>query len=583
MVPRWAILSPQGQKKTSVEGVPLSVLVAAPSRLPWLSEERPTLNCTTAKTTEKYSCNTFDTPKNGDFSFCDGLWNSYGFGAWGKPKGNVQLATTWQKNSAQFNEVLGKYLQSQGEASSGSEVLDGQLLKRFLSKDVKYLFGAQDNVTCTAETCGSTCGAMVEGTSRLQRGLNYMGHLKKAGGAANFAIFKAAHNRLGVFLSARFAEATWKLLVRPNFLSLPRVVLSEGYDVADLERGGLIFTPQECAVFCLGTEGCMNFAYHGLLGSCHFKDKCITADDVMVEVGTDRAEWMTFYLPCTPPAIQQEYESVDPNNQVDYLYKSTERAVLDQGPITVGGARLDRTYTVYECESLCDLDEHCSSFSFGLGECILRNKCVAADAPLVDKLSTNARFKTFYKPCTKEGKKVTAPSQHQPLVSSTTVWGETERVVLDEGNGIANGVFTDRSFTLEHCKAACDKNPSCKSIAFGRGLCWLKDKCLKGTEPIVDPFAQNAIYQSYFKTGCGAGAGAQPDIKLFLASPNFGGSSLGLLPSPLAAAAVACSVAAASAFVGLAWKRTSDWRGAANQDRMLLMTDSFQQDAQQVE
>merc|ERR1719482_2346206 len=126
------------------------------------------------------------------------------------------------------------------------------------------------------------------------------------------------------------------------------------------------------------------------------------------------------------------------------------------------------TDDVAVCASKCDMNEKCKSFTVGGGGCWLKDKCLTGSEPSVQN-----GYKTAYKPddiCLPNG------------------WFMMN-VVVEEGNTIEH-VATDDAAV---CASKCDMNEKCKSFSFGIGGCWLKDKCLTGSEASV----QNGYKTAY--------------------------------------------------------------------------------------
>ena len=57
-------------------------------------------------------------------------------------------------------------------------------------------------------------------------------------------------------------------------------------------------------------------------------------------------------------------------------------------------------------------------------------------------------------------------------------WSSLDNIAEHEGNSV--GDYSEK--TLEECHDLCNDNDRCNSIAFGKGACHLKDKCIDPSE-----------------------------------------------------------------------------------------------------
>ena len=73
------------------------------------------------------------------------------------------------------------------------------------------------------------------------------------------------------------------------------------------------------------------------------------------------------------------------------------------------------------------------------------------------------------------------------------IWKTLNGVAETEGRTVGKS----SGQTLEQCKALCDGNKQCHSIAFGGkdNQCYLKDKCISPSEPKKD----RKNFQTYYK------------------------------------------------------------------------------------
>mmetsp|Transcript_179105 Transcript_179105/g.568247 ORF Transcript_179105/g.568247 Transcript_179105/m.568247 type:complete len:695 (-) Transcript_179105:110-2194(-) len=169
---RWAALSQEGTDgRTALRGLPLRIVVVSPPTLLYLSPERPAASCRgTGETGPEHLCSEFGTP-SGELkgqAACGWEWDDYGLGLGGLQKAGGATGSVRRVASDYLHEALD---------ISDTEVA-AVIRSRFETKDIRFLFGAKETEPCDRGSCPDSCAAMLEGSNRLQRGLNFMSHLK---------------------------------------------------------------------------------------------------------------------------------------------------------------------------------------------------------------------------------------------------------------------------------------------------------------------------------------------------------------------------------------------------------------------
>mmetsp|Transcript_42006 Transcript_42006/g.132725 ORF Transcript_42006/g.132725 Transcript_42006/m.132725 type:complete len:276 (-) Transcript_42006:124-951(-) len=184
---RWSIFSPQGTQGTTLSGIPLTIVLGSPSSVTYLSKSRPAVSCTLSwDNNMDHNCTDFQDPEDDDnrLKTCGGKWDLYAFGIEGLDWDNTKPGTL----RGDVADYLHKYIKD-------DNLLDQTLKDRFASKDLVFQFGDQDTKDCRKGECADDCAAMLEGNTRLQRGLNYMWYLKWAlpGYTPTYSVFKGGH------------------------------------------------------------------------------------------------------------------------------------------------------------------------------------------------------------------------------------------------------------------------------------------------------------------------------------------------------------------------------------------------------
>jgi len=285
---RWAAMSPEGAYGVTMRKfLPLVIIASSPSTFLYLSEERPDSACVPDEDQGQYwSCNGFSVPSLGQD--CDSKWNQYASGLGG---------LHWRASSPGHTRyVANKYLQKSIDATSNSEV-SKQIRGRWATKDVRYLFGAMDTKHCDVSACSNECEHMLTGKNRLQRGLNFVSHLKREfhGFEPLWGIFNFGHDHIRAFSSHYFI--TWALpYANKKYRVTDRVVVDKGAPVGDyVDR---FYAAWECMDKCDRTSGCHSFMYIPIAGQCFLKDRCVDSSSPIVSPDSGEHEYQTYWKPC---------------------------------------------------------------------------------------------------------------------------------------------------------------------------------------------------------------------------------------------------------------------------------------------
>lgn len=226
LVSRWAVFSPIDT---------IRVIVADGSSYLYLDDTRPAASCTPMHDTGvNHSCAAFATPSEARIGDCD-EWNDYKYGI-----DNLADLST--------NVYVAKIVDG-GPAALKATV------DRFLQKDLRFIIGDQDICNCRATgyanskqycfpagtACAPTvypgccdtypdtttdnamsvaCSAMLEGSNRLQRALNYCDYLSRLSGQGSAwprrDFFVGGHNNSAFYASAAFNRWAFGLPSRRN-------------------------------------------------------------------------------------------------------------------------------------------------------------------------------------------------------------------------------------------------------------------------------------------------------------------------------------------------------------------------------
>jgi len=298
---RWAVMSPEGANGvTRYRGhhLPLTIIVSSPSSVIYLSEERPASTCRPDQDQgPQWSCNNFSIP--GPESNCGSKWDTYGAGIGGLYEG----ASSEGKIRYQANAYLMRSISPYDRSAAG---VRNEVRSRWATKDVRFMFGEWDIWHCDIGACANDCEFMLQGTSRLQRGLNYMSYLKQEFPDSQplWGVFHHGHNYRGAYSSHLFT--TWALPYD-----------SKGYSVMDREIadvGGdkgifvdVFYAAWECMEKCDSTPGCNSFSYNPIWGNCYLKDKCVSSTSLLVSPKEDCWEVCRSSTDCREDCMLQTY------------------------------------------------------------------------------------------------------------------------------------------------------------------------------------------------------------------------------------------------------------------------------------
>lgn len=149
--------------------------------------------------------------------------------------------------------------------------------KRFATKDVRFLLGEYDSVSCIPGACDQSCVEEIQGADRLQRGLNYMSHLREAlpGYVPVWGVYHDPqyfrHYHFGAWMSSHFQS--WAFLEREP--TKPRSGPAEAWRNAPaiscpvgkasewlLEHPDRCHTPDTCAQKCSKDPYCKGYSMH---------------------------------------------------------------------------------------------------------------------------------------------------------------------------------------------------------------------------------------------------------------------------------------------------------------------------------
>jgi len=198
MVLRWAITSTEGIDGKTKDGKELRIVIGSPSTVMYLDEKRPAKKCSPNEDTGKlHHCHDFQVQAADVCGPHD--YDQYGFGLGG---------LRWHSGvGSSIRLDVSNYVHAT-TSKSDQKHLRSTLVKRFASKDIRFLFGSHDTKSCLKGICSGDCQSMTQGANRLQRGLNYMGHLENAipGYKAIFGIFEGGHDHIKAFNSDHFGS-----------------------------------------------------------------------------------------------------------------------------------------------------------------------------------------------------------------------------------------------------------------------------------------------------------------------------------------------------------------------------------------
>eukprot|EP00455_Lapot_gusevi_P013760 TRINITY_DN1678_c0_g1_i1.p1 TRINITY_DN1678_c0_g1~~TRINITY_DN1678_c0_g1_i1.p1 ORF type:complete len:419 (+),score=61.36 TRINITY_DN1678_c0_g1_i1:75-1331(+) len=222
LVSRYAFFTPYGGKLAPVTRVPIRFLPADGSSYLYLDPSRPTAACTPLRDTGvTWTCHAFTTP---DKSACSD-YDDYKYGL------NMENLSA--------NLYVDAFSNDQLQAA----------VRAFPSKDIRFFLGRDDVCNCNVDgfslpdscrhpplscspdssggaSCCDTwpdsltandldvhCAAMLQGSNRLQRGLNYVSYLKQRfpEWTVQYGVFNGSHSNAALYADPSFRKAVFQL------------------------------------------------------------------------------------------------------------------------------------------------------------------------------------------------------------------------------------------------------------------------------------------------------------------------------------------------------------------------------------
>jgi len=171
----WSVLSSNGYGNTTNGGVRMRILLGSPNVYLYLNNKRPAQLCSSdiigTGSANMTQCQEYLVPNSipGAAVACPGYDRfPYGLDGLGKVSGYSA-----DSSAIAASHYLGEYMDE--------TMAKAQLPAHFAKKDVIFMVGREDKQDCAqGKSCPSACGSTIQGKSNLQRGLNYMGHLRDA-------------------------------------------------------------------------------------------------------------------------------------------------------------------------------------------------------------------------------------------------------------------------------------------------------------------------------------------------------------------------------------------------------------------
>eukprot|EP00930_Biecheleria_cincta_P023646 TRINITY_DN17049_c0_g1_i1.p1 TRINITY_DN17049_c0_g1~~TRINITY_DN17049_c0_g1_i1.p1 ORF type:complete len:644 (+),score=86.42 TRINITY_DN17049_c0_g1_i1:67-1998(+) len=182
---RWAIMSTVGAggvyEKPGGGKVQVRIVLGGLGSYEYFNKKRPTKNCTEdhwpkQPTTACHRCTSFVEPAES----CSDSYDKYPYGYEGLEGEDVK--DKYSRLDAYMKKKFAHAPKLQRFAADGRPFVEEyhqELAANFASKDVRFNIGGHDLVSCHHGTCSGACAEMLQGSNRLQRALNYMGHLRE--------------------------------------------------------------------------------------------------------------------------------------------------------------------------------------------------------------------------------------------------------------------------------------------------------------------------------------------------------------------------------------------------------------------
>lgn len=224
------------------------------------------------------------------------------------------------------------------------------------------MFGEYDSVSCLHGACKESCVEEVQGADRLQRGLNYMGHLREAlpGYVPVWSVYSDPqwfrHYHFGAWMSSAFQ--TWAFLERPvppassempqhwtparqwipQAWSTKRGVLcpSGRSSISLYEHPDRCHSPPSCEEKCAQDVYCRGFAM-----TSDVDGRCWLFNSVTVEKCEKNSKYDLYYMESeattTSAANEIAMNSSDQNNIIDFSQEGSETVLTDELKLKLAG------------------------------------------------------------------------------------------------------------------------------------------------------------------------------------------------------------------------------------------------------
>lgn len=282
MIQRWSVLSPEGADGTTSGALPLRIIVGAASSVLYMTADRPAASCRPdTDTGPTHACSSFGLPEK----TCYGTYNDYAIGLVGLEEGSPL-----QNMSLTSGAIVAGASAYLFDGLAASEGWQAALRRRFATKDVRYLVGADDTVSCTVGACSGNCASMLEGSNRLQRMQNFVGYLRflfPENEQYLSVVPGLGHSNTWAWRSDAFIS--WTFGFDPAYEMLASLAQDEGKEVGT--HNERFYTLCECKALCDSNPSCNSITYAGDSGECYLKERCVTADATL----TTGTRYQTYY------------------------------------------------------------------------------------------------------------------------------------------------------------------------------------------------------------------------------------------------------------------------------------------------
>jgi len=178
-----------------------------------------------------------------------------------------------------------------------------------------------------------------------------------------------------------------------------RLLAEQGVEIQNIQTDSLAV----CATACDENAGCKSFSFYAPSRGCHLKAKCVEPTDALIPADP-AAVYRTFYRCCTC--------TTSTTTSTPSPWASLSRVVAFEGAGATPGTY--EGYAVSDCQSFCDANPYCNSFTFCSGSCYMKETCITGGEELVPADGWNGCV-THYNPCP-----VTSTSTSTETISSIT-------------------------------------------------------------------------------------------------------------------------------------------------------------------